>query len=50
LLEGVVQVVQIIYCEVFDAKIIDNQYELSWLVVVLPKSRYKRALEIALFV
>ena len=34
--EGVGQVVQIVLCEVFDAKIVEDQYKLSWACFVLP--------------
>ncbi len=38
------------FANVFDAEIIDNQCELYWSCVVLPKSRYQFALLVSVFV
>ncbi len=46
----VLEMLCMFFADVFDAKIVDNQYELYGSYIVLPKSRYQFALPVYVFV
>ncbi len=49
-LESVGQVVQVVLCKVFNAKVVDDQNKLRWTCLVLPKGRDKGAFAVPFLV